>query len=161
MCERGNPESSDNEQHGLGHLLRDVCRLSGGRLRRRMEAVGLHGGQGLVLFHLWHHDGSAVSEIARALYISPATVTNMLKRMERDGWVERRRDPTDERIVRAYLTPRAAAWHDEGHREFRAFEAEIASAFTPEELGELRRLLEHLRDRLESDAAPTGTGEGG
>jgi len=147
-------DSEDAEPGGLGPLLRDVCRLTGGRLRRRMEGVGLHRGQGLVLFYLRHHDGSTVSEIARALSVSPATATTMLKRMERDGWIERRRDPSDERVVRAHRTPRAAAWHDEVRREIQAFEAEIAGAFTPKERATLSRLLERLRDRLASEAAP-------
>ena len=132
----------------LGQLMGQVCRLSGARMRIKMEKIGLHRGQGFVLLHLWHRDGMAQQEIARAKHVSSATITNTIKRMERDGWVERRRDPQDDRVMRVYLTQKAQALRDEAHISFREIDDEIAGALTEDERVEFRRLLLKVYDQL-------------
>ena len=152
----------------LGQLMGQVCRLSGDRMRVVMERIGLHRGQGLVLLHLWHRDGMAQQEIARAKHVSPASVTNMLKRMERDGWIERRRDPQDERVMRVYLTEKAQAVREEAHASFHQIDDEIAGALTEDERTEFRRLLLKVFGQLAPASGrgfrmhdPSGCGEGG
>jgi len=153
----------DPNQLSLGQLLMQVCRLTGERLRFHMEAIGLHRGQGFVLFCLRHHDGIPQSEIARARHIRPASVSNMLKRMERDGWIERRRDEEDERIVRVYLTDKARALHDEARARFRTLEEEITGTLAPadqaafkEHLLEIHRRLLELVPKGKRNAPPWG-----
>ena len=55
----------------LGQLLAQVCRLAGKRRRLRLEKIGLHHAQGMVLFHLWHEDGLSQRDLAAALQITP------------------------------------------------------------------------------------------
>ncbi|RVT84070.1 GNAT family N-acetyltransferase [Rhodobacteraceae bacterium CCMM004] len=47
--------------------------------------------------------------MARALGLDEGYVSRLLARLERAGWVERRRDPSDRRIRRVALTPAGAA----------------------------------------------------
>lgn len=49
-----------------------------------------------------------VGEIARALLLSKATVSETLDRLEAGGWVVRSVDPKDRRRVRVSLSPRGA-----------------------------------------------------
>ena len=56
----------------LGHLLANVSRLVGRRMRARFEDIGLHHAQGMILYHLWRQDGTAQNVLARALHIRPA-----------------------------------------------------------------------------------------
>ena len=132
----------------LGQLLLQVCRLTGDRLRVKMEEIGLHKGQGFVLFHLWHHDGIAQNVIAHALHVSPATVTNTLKRMERDGWITRERDPEDQRIVRVRLTEKAREVREEARNAFRDLEKGVTSVLTKDERRILQELLVKLHEHL-------------
>ena len=136
------------QQMPLAQLVSVVGRFCANRLRVRMEKIGLHRGQGFVLMHLWHHNGVAQGEIADAKHVRPATITNILKRMERDGWIERRRDERDERVVRVYLTEKAVALHDEAQATFLEVDEEIATALTEEERDTLRLLLIKLHERL-------------
>jgi DNA-binding MarR family transcriptional regulator len=50
------------------------------------------------------HDGLKSSEVAARGWSTPGTVTSVVDTLVRDGYVERRRDPTDRRVVRLYLT---------------------------------------------------------
>ena len=143
MFDERNPE-----QLALGHLLAQVCRLAAGRVRTHMETIGLHRGQGFVLMHLWHNDGMSQREIACAMQISPATMTNMLQRMEQAGWVVRERTASDQRIVSVRLTDKAKALQAEVKEKFCEIEAEFASIYTEEERATLQRLLVKLHNRF-------------
>ena len=88
----------------LGHSLSRICRLTHARMYALSGQIGLHRGQSLVLKALSGQDGLTHSELSNLLYVRPATMTNMIKRMEKSGLVERRPDAHDQRVSRVYLT---------------------------------------------------------
>lgn len=135
----------------VGQLLAQVCRMTGHHLRTHMERLGLHRGQGFALVHLWHHDGIPQRELSQAMHIRPASVTNMLQRMERDGWISRERDVEDQRLVRVFITRKAKALRKEAREVFRQMEAELNAVYTEEEQETLHRLLMKLHDRFARD----------
>lgn len=137
----------------VGQLLAQVCRMTGHHLKTHMEKLGLHRGQGFALIQLWHHDGVPQHELSEAMHISAASVTNMLQRMERDGWITRERDREDQRVVRVYLTPRAKDLQAEARTVFREMEEELSSIYSDEERETLKRLLMKLHDRFAPDDA--------
>lgn len=135
----------------LGHLLVQLSRLVGIRMRYKLERLGLQRAQGMILVQLWHADGMAQNELARALRIRPATVTSTLQRMERDGWVTRRRGERDQRTVRVYLTGKAAALREDVHHCLRELDDDLTSALTPKERELLRQSLLKVRRHLLAD----------
>ena len=137
----------------LGHLLAKVSRLIGNRMRMKLEGIGLHHAQGMILFQLWHQDGMPQNVLARALHITPPTATNTLQRMERDGWIERRRDTTDQRIVRVYLTGKARALSTEVRASFQALDRELTSILTDKERSNLLASLIKVHRHLSQGAA--------
>lgn len=146
------PVKQDPRVLTLGHLLAQVARLVGARMRDKVEGIGLHRAQAVILFHLWHEDGMAQNVLAQALHITPATATNTLQRMERDGWIERRRDPADQRIVRVHLTDRARALQEEARASLRELDEEMAAALSVEERRILRESLLKVRRHLAPEA---------
>lgn len=60
--------------------------------------------QYLVFLLLWEKTPRTIGDIATHLLLDTGTVTPLLKRMESASWIERRRNPEDERSVMAYLT---------------------------------------------------------
>ena len=91
-------------------------------------------------------------DLARSMHISPASVTNMLQRMERDGWIERKRDDADQRVVRVFAADKAKKMRVEAKQVFRDIEDELNSVYTPEEQATLKQLLMKLHDRFAKDA---------
>lgn len=77
--------------------------------RPALDALGLTYPQYLVMLVLWEHDEQSVGEIGARLHLDSGTLTPLLKRMERNGLLERRRDAADERRVRVVLTEAGAA----------------------------------------------------
>ena len=143
----------DLQKLSLGQLLAQVSRLVGGRMREKMEELGLQRAQGLILVQLWHNDGIPQNELAQAMHITPATVTKTLQRMERNGWIARRRDASDQRIMRVYLTERAHALHEEVRSSFHELDSEMSSALTDEECALLHQSLLKVRRHLSPDGA--------
>jgi DNA-binding MarR family transcriptional regulator len=148
----------DPEELTIGQLLGQVCKLVGGRMRVRMEEIGLHRAQGLILSHLWGQDNVPQKDLARALHITPATVTNTLQRMERDGWVRRQRDTGDHRIVRVELTKGARALQGEVMGSLGELDREINGALTEGEEVALRGCLLKIHRHLAAAAPEHASG---
>ncbi|HEY6552541.1 MAG TPA: MarR family transcriptional regulator [Vicinamibacteria bacterium] len=69
---------------------------------RRMKAtVGVTGPQRLVLRIVARFPGLPAGQIAELLHVHPSTLTGVLKRLQRQGFIHRRVDPKDRR--RAFL----------------------------------------------------------
>jgi DNA-binding MarR family transcriptional regulator len=151
-------KSKDSGKIAIGHLLMQVCRLVGSRRRMKLESIGLHHAQGMILFQLWQKDGISQRELAQALHITPPTATNTLKRMERDGWVKRRRKESDQRIVRVCLAEKAKRLRREARASFKELDLEMTSILTEQESETLRDALLKVRSYLGRQSAPGSDG---
>jgi len=72
--------------------------------RPALTKLGLTYPQYLVMLVLWHQGTSTVRELADALSLDHGTLTPLLRRMEVNGVITRRRAHTDERFVEISLT---------------------------------------------------------
>ena len=146
--------SRESSPDRIGHLIARFCHLDHRRVHGSVEGLGLHRGQPSVLRALWEHDGITHSDLARRLHRSSATITVMIKRMEKTGFVERRSDPRDERVSRVYLTDAGrdtkAAVEDALHKS----DEQTFAGFSDEEIAVLRgfllRIIQNIEDRPSS-----------
>lgn len=60
--------------------------------------------QYLVMMVLWENDGLTVSHIGDQLFLDSGTLTPLLKRLEAKGFLVRKRNKEDERVVEAFLS---------------------------------------------------------
>ncbi|MDA3922774.1 MAG: MarR family transcriptional regulator [Salinisphaera sp.] len=72
--------------------------------RPLLEPLGLTYVQYLVLLVLWEQSPRSVGELGHSLFLDSGTLTPLLKRMERNGFIKRTRDADDERRVLIELT---------------------------------------------------------
>ncbi|MBU5484688.1 MarR family transcriptional regulator [Clostridium sp. MSJ-11] len=102
-----------------------------------------------MLMALHIKDGQSQKELSDKLNIKPATITMMLKRMEKFDLVERKVDSEDQRVTRVYLTEQGKKLCKEAIQVIKIINGECFSNFTEEEKILLRRLLMQMRDNLE------------
>ena len=69
------------------------------------HGVELSPAQGRIMFPLWRHGPAPMGELAARCSLGKSTLTSMIDRLEREGWVTRVRDPEDRR--RILLAPTA------------------------------------------------------
>jgi DNA-binding MarR family transcriptional regulator len=141
MTQAEHSESIDFILANIGHLHR-------ARVHQLFEALGLYHGQPPVLFELWKQEGMTQSELAARLQITPATMTRMLQRMEKSGFICRQPDPDDQRISRVFLSPGGRAVKSQVETVWQTLETETFANLSGEEKELLRRLLLQLRGNL-------------
>jgi MarR family transcriptional regulator, transcriptional regulator for hemolysin len=89
----------------FGYLVHDVARLFARRFNQRaLLFLGLNRSQCRILGYLARYEGINQAGLADLLEIKPMTLVRQIDRMEDDGWIERRPDPTDRRARRLVLT---------------------------------------------------------
>ncbi|TMV48918.1 MarR family transcriptional regulator [Paenibacillus mesophilus] len=69
-----------------------------------LDELGLTYTQYVALLALWEQDDVTVKQLGARMYLDSGTLTPLLKKMDASGWIERVRDPLDERNVRIRLT---------------------------------------------------------
>jgi MarR family transcriptional regulator, organic hydroperoxide resistance regulator len=153
------PFSSDPES--VDALLAQICRLHYMRAHVLLEEIGLYRGQPPVLFHLHHQDGLTLTELVARLDVTPATVTKMVQRLERAGFVKRVPDGEDQRVTRVYLTDAGRVIQRDMRAALLRLEGETFAGFNAADQGLIAKLLTRVRDNLTQatqQAAPEADG---
>jgi DNA-binding MarR family transcriptional regulator len=88
----------------LPALVTVAIRLVGAFIGCTAQGTGISPAGVGVLRLLAARDGLKSSEVAARGWWTPGTVTSVVDTLVRDGYVERRREPADRRVVRLYLT---------------------------------------------------------
>ena len=96
----------------FGFLLKDVTRLYLQRFEQRARPFGITLPQCKALAQLSRNEGISQVRLAELAETDPMTLVRILDRLEADGLVERRPDPSDRRARRLYLTDQAAPFLD-------------------------------------------------
>lgn len=114
--------------------------------RPLLDELGVTYPQYLVLLVLWEHDGLSVGEIGHRLHLNSATLTPLLKRLEKQGILRRRRRPTDDRTVENWLT--AAGRKLQRHAVSVPSRLICNAALEMDELTALKTALQPVLDKL-------------
>ncbi|WP_025274682.1 MarR family winged helix-turn-helix transcriptional regulator [Haloglycomyces albus] len=121
---------------------------------RELRDIGLYPGQEVVLQHLNVNGPSRPCDIVTAVNLDPSTVTRMIQRLEKSGFVERRSDPDDRRATLVSLSQQGEAIIDKARQAWRSLEQRTGDGLSAAEQDQLVRLLE----RVEANLAPCAEG---
>jgi DNA-binding MarR family transcriptional regulator len=144
----------------LGFNLYRVALLFRRELMRALAEYDLTPEQWQIMVALWSTEESlSQNEVAELTLKDKHTISRILGRLERDGWIERRTDPHDTR----YLLVRPTSWADEQRERvpeqlYRHFEP-IQGALSGEEHHQLLGLLKRLRRQLGDGEVGEGEGD--
>jgi len=138
------------EPKSMDFLLATVARLHHYRVHELVEGLGLYRGQPPLLHVLWEQEGLTHTELAARLGITSATITRMIQRMEKSGFLLRKADEQDQRVSRVYLTEHGRAVREELQAVWERLERENFAGFDDQELAMLRGFLHRIRANLEA-----------
>ncbi len=102
----------------------------------------------LTMLYAIHQGISSPKLLARRLLVTPAVITGLLDRLERQGYVRREADPDDRRRLRTVLTEAGLAVSQQVRQ---ALTGDLAAQFesaSPAELKELGRALDLVERAL-------------
>jgi len=120
---------------------------------RKLARLGLRLGQELILLQLADQDALSQSCLAERLGVEQATISIMLRRMEKAGLVRRRTDRADARVTRVCATRKGRSLVAPVHRLWREQEHDLLKGLTDEDKRTLGTLLSRVRANLESRKA--------
>lgn len=114
--------------------------------RKYLDGIGLTCPQYLVMVALWTSDGLRVKDIGDALFLDSGTVTPLLKRLEKAGFITRARSVNDQRQVLIHLTPSGDALKQ--HAAAISISIEQALGLDAPTARKVRSAVTDLRDRI-------------
>ena len=108
--------------------------------------AGVSIGTWFTLALLAREDGLSQGELSQRFEVDPSRVTRLSQRLEREGLLRKERDREDNRVVRMYLTEKGRGLIEGLSKRRERFDQHISELLSPEELGELRRMLGMLAE---------------
>ncbi len=117
-------------------------------IQRAATRDGIFLGQLPALEYIRHNPGCTQKDVADFMHVSPPSVTVMVKRMVRDGLVEKNLDPEDMRQNRLQVTAAGEAASVRNRALFDQIDRLSYQGFSPEELEQLAGFLDRLINNL-------------
>lgn len=125
---------------------------------KRMEAErGVTGQQRLLVRVLNLHPRLAPGQLAEMLHLDPSTVTGIVKRLEKRGFVKRLPDPHDGRRVIVVLTARGTKAGVPDDRTIEAFVERALAVFPRKKIEATEEVLRALTNVLEREVEDHGS----
>ena len=142
-------ESQRREEYLRGELpllllINRISKTFHREMRKVCEENRVPVGYRSLLFPLGHHNECSQKELVEKTELKPSTVSIALDKMERDGYIERRRDGKDGRVILVCLTDKGKEINRKNKEKVDVLEQQFAATVTAEEEKELARLLTKL-----------------
>lgn len=113
-----------------------------------LRELNLYVGQDKLLYHLWLEDGVTQMQLCEHLKCEPPTVTNMVKSLEQNGFIYRKRDVQDARIMRIYLTDKGKALENPVDIKWREQQGKLLQSISTEDRLILRQLMQQMERNI-------------
>ena len=130
------------------HAVFRLSRMHQTIIGRLLRELGLAPGQELLLLQLWDRDRCSQTDLVERLGLDPSTVTKMLQRLERGGWLRREPSTEDGRVMVVTLTPAGRDLQDAVTSLWNELEGETVKSLSADEQAELLRLLRKVETGL-------------
>ena len=130
------------------HAARYVSKLSN-KLRRKIDAFStrgqMSGAQGKVLHFLLAQSGDVFQkDVEEEFSLRPSSATELLKRMEQDGFTRRESMPGDARRKRIVVCEKGLAYKEAVMADILGLEAELTRGVDPGDLETFFRVIEQM-----------------
>jgi len=109
-----------------------------------LEELGLTYTQYITIIAMWEEDHQTVSGLGEKLFLESNTLTPILKKLEAMGYLERLRDPEDERQVRVSLTKTGRRLREKALK----MDLTDATGLLPDEFEKVQKAIVTLRNNL-------------
>src|SRR5690606_16764477 len=113
-----------------------------------LRELNLYVGQDNLLARLWAGDGLTQKQLCEHLKCEPPTVTNMVKSLEQNGFIYRKNDAADGRVMRIYLTEAGKNLQEPVSMKWKHQQERLLHMISPNERVILLDLLKRMENGL-------------
>ena len=146
----------------LAELLHDINRGMGKYARDIFAANDLPFSLFVICKHIKAEPGITVSEMARRTGIAKSHISNQIRKLEERGWVEKRLDVNDQRIIRLYLSKEGSSkmvvMRNKIRQQFSSLLSEIPPQRAEElasDLAEIKTIIDKHREEIAPEKIPS------
>ena len=117
-----------------GHLLRHLHSCTDQAMTNALASMDLTAAQGHIMGFISHRkDPPCARDIEEAFRLSHPTVSGLLSRLEKKGFIQFRPDPADRRCKRIFVLPKGMELNETMRNVILTTEARMIDGFTEEE----------------------------
>lgn len=141
------------QQRGGGFLIAKIHHLSGRILSRKLKEYNLdeiNPAQGRILFVLWRNNGISIRELAKKTSLGKSTLTSMLERLEKNGYIIRIPSAEDRRKIIIKLTEKDRKLQGVYIQVSKEMTELFYRGFTKKEIDGFEAFLSRILDNLTS-----------
>lgn len=125
-----------------GHLIRQLHSCTDQAMTNALASMDLTAAQGHIMGFISHQDGPPCPrDIEEELHLSHPTVSGLLSRLEKKGFIQTRTDEADHRCKRIYILPKGQELNDTMAQIMLGTEAQMVVGFTDGEKAQFRGYL--------------------
>ena len=137
----------------LGRVMRRVYEF----YEQRLSPFGLTTPQYFVFNALWMGDVISVGKLGELISLDSSTLTSIIDRMERSGYVERRPNPEDRRSVLLFLTDKARDLGTQILKFADDLDGTLRRPFSQHEMDTFEKVLRSLAETPNSSDSQSNT----
>jgi DNA-binding MarR family transcriptional regulator len=97
--------------------------------------------QGMLLFFLQKNDGSSLTQISQGLMLENPTVTGLIDRLEKSGYVKRSDHPNDRRVYLVHITEKGRKVANKALPIVKRLNEQIKEGYSKEEIENFKKVL--------------------
>ncbi len=143
----------------LSYLLSRAAHTVYREFHATVQAADLTSLQWRVLATLSDGDGLTIGDLAREVLTQQPTLTKLVQRMEKAGWVRRGADPLDARRTLVFETAQGRTAVAGLLKQAKKHEAQLLSAFSARDVTALKNILQALISRGDGDGDGGGNAQ--
>ncbi len=133
-----------SDEQSTGFLVVRTARSMKKVLDARLSEYGITSSQHSVLNTLAQTDGLSLSEIGKRVFLDKPAITGLADRLEKDGYVVRKRTARDRRVIHLWLTDKGRQLLKEFEDVVATTDQELIQQLSPDELGSFRDMLNRI-----------------
>ena len=115
------------------------------------EGIKVTLGQAGILFKLQGQDAQPMTELSKTMAVENPTLTGLIDRLERSGFVRRKASPEDRRSFKIYLTPEGIKECERVKPIIQRINNEIKAGFSNEEIEVFKVVLQGFFKKFDKE----------
>ena len=150
MCAaRRNEKDGQDGRRLAAKMMKRIMVHFRGQLDDLLRPQGVTTAQLQVLHAIREERGGSGAQLARACHVTPQSAQALLKSLEEGGWIVRRKDAVNDRILIAKLTPSGVKLLETGEKLARVIEKKLWDGIPDSAVEALNKTLVRCLENLE------------
>ena len=139
-------KTHEHHQPSIGRAIGRLSRSAHSYFQHRFREYGLGYAQVLTLHYVSRHNGIDQNELCGHQHLDKSSLTSQLNKLEANGYIIRKADPTDRRAKRVFITEKTQAIQDDLHAVFTSWSGILLEGLDENELETMFGILDKMQN---------------